>query len=46
MDDYARFVLERARAGVRAPSQHLDRSVAPVQQSARRRQKRSAGAGA
>ena len=43
MDDYARFVLERARAGVRAPSQHLGRSVAPVQQ---RRQKRSAGAGA
>jgi ATP-binding cassette subfamily F protein 3 len=46
MDDYARFVLERARAGVRSPSQHLDRSVAPMQQSARRRQKRSAGAGA
>jgi ATP-binding cassette subfamily F protein 3 len=43
MDDYARFVLERARAGVRAPSQHLGRGVAPVQQ---RRQKRSAGAGA
>src|SRR5436190_1451643 len=38
MDDYARFVLERARAGIRAPSQHLDRSVAPLQQPARRRQ--------
>ena len=44
MDDYARFVLERAKAGVRAPSQNPGHSTAPTQQSAKR-QKRSAGAG-
>jgi ATP-binding cassette subfamily F protein 3 len=42
MDDYARFVLDRAKAGVRAPSQDLRHSVGPLQRSARRRQKRSA----
>jgi ATP-binding cassette subfamily F protein 3 len=42
MDDYARFVLDRAKAGVRAPSQDLGHSVGPSQRSARRRQKRSA----
>jgi ATP-binding cassette subfamily F protein 3 len=42
MDDYARFVLDRAKAGVRAPSQDLGHSVGPLQRSARRRQKRSA----
>jgi ATP-binding cassette subfamily F protein 3 len=40
MDDYARFVLDRAKAGARAPSQNLGLSIAP----AGRRQKRSAGA--
>ena len=44
MDDYARFVLERAKAGIRAPSQNLGHSAAPAQRSAKR-QKRSAGAG-
>jgi hypothetical protein len=29
MDDYARFVLERAKAGIRAPSQDSDRQAAP-----------------
>jgi ATP-binding cassette subfamily F protein 3 len=45
MDDYARFVIERARAGIRAPSQNPGHGVAPTQSSERRRQKRSAGAG-
>src|SRR3954464_2771301 len=45
MDDYARFVVERARAGVRAPSQNLGLSIAPAPRPAARRQKRSAGAG-
>jgi len=31
MDDYARFVLERAKAGVRAPSQDIERHPAPPQ---------------
>jgi ATP-binding cassette, subfamily F, member 3 len=44
MDDYARFVLDRAKAGVRAPSQDLGHSVGPSQRSARRRQKRSTAA--
>ena len=44
MDDYARFVLDRAKAGVRAPSQDPGHSVGPSQRSARRRQKRSAAA--
>ncbi len=39
MDDYARFVLDRAKAGVRAPSQDIDRHAVPVQRSARRKQK-------
>jgi ATP-binding cassette subfamily F protein 3 len=46
MDDYARFVLDRAKAGARAPSQNLGLSIAPVPRPAGRRQKRSAGAGA
>jgi ATP-binding cassette, subfamily F, member 3 len=45
MDDYARFVIDRAKAGVRAPSQNPGHGVAPTQRSERRRQKRSAGAG-
>ena len=44
MDDYARFVLDRARAGSRAPSQNLGDGAAPTPRSAKR-QKRSAGAG-
>ena len=46
MDDYARFVLDRAKAGARAPSQSLGLSIAPAPRPAGRRQKRSAGAGA
>ena len=46
MDDYARFVLDRAKAGTRAPSQNLGLSIAPAPRSAGWRQKRSAGAGA
>src|SRR5271170_809786 len=30
MEDYARFVLERAKAGLRAPSQEVERHAAPV----------------
>ena len=44
MDDYARFVLDRAKAGIRTPSQDPGHSVGPSQRSARRRQKRSAAA--
>jgi ATP-binding cassette subfamily F protein 3 len=40
MDDYARFVLDRARAGIRAPSQDLDRHPAPPQRPAQRKRKR------
>jgi ATP-binding cassette subfamily F protein 3 len=39
MEDYARFVLDRAKAGIRAPSQGLDRGVTPAQRPARRKQK-------
>ena len=39
MEDYARFVLERAKAGTRAPSQGLDRGIIPAQRPARRKQK-------
>jgi len=46
MDDYARFVLDRAKAGARAPSQNLGLSIASAPRPAARRQKRSAGAGA
>ncbi len=44
MDDYARLVLDRARAGTRAPSPAPGRAVAPARQAARRRQKSFAGA--
>jgi ATP-binding cassette subfamily F protein 3 len=37
MDDYARFVLDRARNGVRAPGQSMDTSPSPRQ--ARKKQK-------
>src|SRR5712672_3351683 len=42
MDDYARLVLERAKQGIRAPSQSMDRAVAPPQRPARKKQKRFA----
>ncbi len=40
MDDYARFVLDRAKAATRAPSQNSDRHAAPPQRPAQRKQKR------
>jgi len=42
MDDYARFVLDRAKAGVRVPAQvgdRGDRGIARAQRPARRKQK-------
>jgi ATP-binding cassette subfamily F protein 3 len=39
MDDYARFVLDRAKAGIRAPAQKIDRGIVPAQRPARRKQK-------
>jgi ATP-binding cassette, subfamily F, member 3 len=42
MDDYARFVLERARAGTRAPAQGMDRGITSAQRPARRKQQRFA----
>jgi ATP-binding cassette subfamily F protein 3 len=39
MDDYARFVLDRAKAGARAPAQSIDRGIARTQRPARRKQK-------
>jgi ATP-binding cassette subfamily F protein 3 len=42
MDDYARLVLERAKAGIRAPTQvrdRSDRSIAPAQRPMRRKQR-------
>ena len=40
MDDYARFVLDRAKAGIRAPAQGIDRAAARTQRPARQKQKR------
>jgi len=39
MDDYARFVLDRAKVGIRAPAQKIDRGIAPAPRPARRRQR-------
>jgi len=39
MDDYARFVLDRARAGTRAPSQAAE-PAAPVQQKKKKKKRR------
>jgi ATP-binding cassette, subfamily F, member 3 len=39
MDDYARFVLDRAKAAIRAPGQKIDRGIAPAQRPARRKQR-------
>jgi ATP-binding cassette subfamily F protein 3 len=35
MEDYARFVLDRAKAGIRAPAQGRDRGITPAQRPAR-----------
>ena len=40
MDDYARFVLDRAKAAVRAPSQDVERHPAPVQQPMKKKKKK------
>jgi ATP-binding cassette subfamily F protein 3 len=40
MDDYARFVLDRAKAGVRAPSQDLAHHAAPLQQPVKKKRRR------
>jgi ATP-binding cassette subfamily F protein 3 len=40
MDDYARFVLDRAKAGMRAPSQDAEHHPAPVQQPMKKKKKR------
>src|SRR5271154_6693798 len=40
MDDYARFVLDRAKAGLRAPSQDTERHPAPVQEPMKKKKKK------
>jgi len=40
MDDYARFVLDRAKAGLRAPSQDVEHHPAPVQEPMKKKKKR------
>ena len=40
MDDYARFVLERAKAGVRAPSQDIERQAPPAQQQPKKKKRK------
>jgi len=40
MDDYARFVLERARAGVRAPSQDVEHTPAAAAMPVKRKRRR------
>jgi ATP-binding cassette subfamily F protein 3 len=42
MDDYARFVLDRTKAGIRAPAQGSDRGIAQTQRQVRRKQKKFA----
>jgi ATP-binding cassette subfamily F protein 3 len=42
MDDYARFVLDRAKAGIRAPAQGSDHGIPQTQRQARRKQKKFA----
>jgi ATP-binding cassette subfamily F protein 3 len=42
MDDYARFVLDRAKMGIRAPAQGIDRGIVQTPQPARRKQRRFA----
>src|SRR6202167_3644424 len=40
MDDYARFVLDRAKAGLRAPSQDVERHPVPVQPPVKKKKKK------
>ena len=40
MDDYARFVLDRAKAGLRAPSQDTERHPMPVQEPIKKKKKK------
>jgi ATP-binding cassette subfamily F protein 3 len=40
MDDYARFVLDRAKTGLRAPSQDVERHPVPVQVPVKKKKKR------
>ena len=40
MDDYARFVLDRAKNGMRAPSQDAERHPAPLQTPVKKKKKR------
>ena len=40
MDDYARFVLERAKAGARAPAQSVDHDAAPAAMPVKRKRRR------
>jgi ATP-binding cassette, subfamily F, member 3 len=40
MDDYARFVLDRAKTGVRAPSQDVERHPVPVQAPMKKKKKK------
>jgi ATP-binding cassette subfamily F protein 3 len=42
MDDYARFVLDRAKTGVRAPSQDVERHPVPVQAPMKKKKKTKA----
>jgi ATP-binding cassette, subfamily F, member 3 len=46
MEDYARFVLDRARTGTRGPAQERGGVAPPLAPAAGRRQKRAARAGA
>jgi hypothetical protein len=40
MDDYARFVLDRAKAATRAPTQNIEHHAVPAQRPAKRKRKR------
>jgi len=40
MDDYARFVLDRAKTGLRAPAQDIEPQASPVQQPKKRKRRR------
>ena len=40
MDDYARFVLDRAKAATRAPAQNIEHHAVPAQRPAKRKRKR------
>ncbi|HUZ31607.1 MAG TPA: ABC-F family ATP-binding cassette domain-containing protein [Xanthobacteraceae bacterium] len=40
MDDYARFVLDRAKAGVRGPAQDVEHHAAPVQPPIKKKNKK------